>query len=118
MRGRRLRIVFFVQSEGRGHMTQALALKSILEDAGHEVVAAFMGEKPDHPVPDFFEEGFSAPIYKYLSPTFVIDRSEKGIRPWGSLFQALENWIKQDRAGRLRYQQKFHSHLDVDICLS
>ena len=84
-----MRVAFFVQSEGRGHMTQALALKRILEDAGHEVVAAFMGEKPDRPIPEFFESGFAAPIHKYLSPSFVVDPSEKGVRPWDSLFQAL-----------------------------
>jgi uncharacterized protein (TIGR00661 family) len=86
-------------------MTQALALKRLLEDAGHEVVAAFMGEKPDHPLPAFFESGFAAPIHKYLSPTFVVDRSGKGVRPWESFFQAIGRspryWREAPRLHRL-----------------
>lgn len=89
MEGHPLRIAFFVQSEGRGHMTQALALKGILEDAGHEVVAAFMGEKPDCPLPGFFLSGFGAPVHTYLAPVFVVNRRGTGVRPWDSFFQAV-----------------------------
>ncbi len=70
-------------------MTQALALKRILEDAGHEVVAAFMGENPQRPIPDFFRERLAAPLHTYLSPAFVLDRKRKGVKPWASFFQSL-----------------------------
>ncbi len=90
--GHRLRIAFFVQSEGRGHMTQALALKGILENAGHQVVAAFMGEDPQRPLPDFFRAGFEAPVHTYLAPVFVINRLGTSVRPWGSLIQALRRF--------------------------
>ena len=85
-------MAFFVQGEGRGHMTQALALKQILEEAGHEVVAAFMGENPERPVPTFFRSAFSAPIHTYLAPVFVVDSHSKGVRPWDSLFQAMRRF--------------------------
>jgi uncharacterized protein (TIGR00661 family) len=85
-------VAFFVQGEGRGHMTQALALKRILEEAGHEVVAAFMGENPDRPIPHFFRSQFSAPIHTYLAPVFVVDALNKGVRPWDSFFQALRRF--------------------------
>jgi uncharacterized protein (TIGR00661 family) len=73
-------------------MTQALALQRILEGAGHEVVAAFMGENPERPIPDFFRSSFSAPIHTYLAPVFVVDPVNKGVRPWDSLFQALRRF--------------------------
>ncbi len=84
-----MRIAFFIQGEGRGHMTQALALKRILEGAGHEVVAAFMGENPERPIPGFFRARLNTPLHTYLSPAFVLDRSRKGVRPWASFFQSL-----------------------------
>ena len=87
-----LRVAFFVQGEGRGHMTQALALNRILEDDGHEVVAAFMGENPDRLVPKFFSSAFGAPIHKYLAPVFVVDQVGKGVRPWDSFFQAIRRF--------------------------
>ena len=61
-------------------MTQALALKRILEDAGHEVVAAFMGENPEKPIPKFFVDRFAGPIHAFLSPVFVTDPGQKGVR--------------------------------------
>ena len=35
--------VFIVQGEGRGHMSQSLALKEYLVGAGHQVEAVFVG---------------------------------------------------------------------------
>jgi uncharacterized protein (TIGR00661 family) len=91
-----MRVAFFIQGEGRGHMTQALALKRILEDAGHEIVAAFMGENSERPIPQFFVDRFQGPIHTYLSPVFVIDPSQKGVRlgptVLNSLRQAPRYW--------------------------
>ena len=36
-----MRYLFVVQGEGRGHLTQALSLASILRRQGHEVVKVF-----------------------------------------------------------------------------
>jgi len=103
-----MRVVFFIQAEGRGHMTQALALKRILEDAGHEVAAAFMGENPERPVPSYFSRRFRAPLHKYLAPVFVIDRKGKGVRPWDSFFQALRRFPRYWAQG-----PRFHRELSA-----
>lgn len=92
MRPRSLRVLFFVQSEGRGHMTQALALEEILESAGHHVVAGLMGENPERPIPEFFKSGFRRPIHTFLAPKFVVDDVGKGVRPWDSFFQAVRRF--------------------------
>lgn len=70
-----LRVAFVVQGEGRGHMTQALALASILTDAGHEVVAVLVGRSPHRPVPDYFKEGMGTPVREFDAPVQVPDRS-------------------------------------------
>lgn len=92
MREDPLRVAFFVQGEGRGHMTQALAMKGILEDAGHSVVAAFMGENPENPIPRFFLDGFQAPVHRFPAPVWVVDPLGKGVRPWDSLFRSLRRF--------------------------
>jgi uncharacterized protein (TIGR00661 family) len=61
-------------------MTQALALQRILESAGHELAAVFMGENPERPIPDFFKRRLRAPLHTYPSPAFVLDRDRKGVR--------------------------------------
>ena len=38
-----LGVALVVQGEGRGHMTQALALGGFLRDAGHEITAVLVG---------------------------------------------------------------------------
>lgn len=83
----RLRVVFFVQGEGRGHMTQSLAVKRMLEEAGHAVVGVFMGENPNRPIPGFIREALGDLLTTYPAPAFVVDRKGKGVKPWATLFQ-------------------------------
>lgn len=80
------RIVFFLQGEGRGHLTQALTLKRIFEAAGHEVIAAFVGRSKRREIPSFFAEAFPDRLYAYQSPNFVTDANDQGIRIWKSIF--------------------------------
>jgi uncharacterized protein (TIGR00661 family) len=87
-RGSTLRVAFFVQGEGRGHMTQSLAMKRMLEDAGHSVVAVFMGDNPERPIPPFVREKLGSILHTYRAPSFVLDKRQKGVRPWSSLLQA------------------------------
>jgi uncharacterized protein (TIGR00661 family) len=94
-------------------MTQALALKRILEEGGHEVVAAFMGENPDRPPPTFFRERFAAPIHTYLAPVFVVDPRNKGVRPWDSFFQALRRFPKYWSQGPVLHQAVSSYGLDL-----
>ena len=68
-------------------MTQSLALKRLLEDAGHEVVAVFMGEDPRRPIPSFVREKLRRLLQTYAAPNFEVDKKAKGIRPWRSLLQ-------------------------------
>lgn len=66
-----MRLLFLVQGEGRGHLTQAIALAQIIQEAGHTVVAALVGVAEGRPVPPFFTESFGAAIEAVISPALV-----------------------------------------------
>ncbi len=79
LRNRTLRVAFAVQGEGRGHMTQALAVRRFLADAGHEVVAVYLGVSSVHPAPEYFARGLDAPLHTFPAPTLVPDRQSRGM---------------------------------------
>ncbi len=70
-------------------MTQALALRRLLTDAGHRVVGAVVGHSDRRSVPPFFQEKIGAPITYAPSPNFVADAAERGVRPMKTLFREL-----------------------------
>ena len=69
--------MFTVQGEGRGHMTQAMALNEMLDRRGHRVVAVLVGSNQTRSLPVFFEQAFTVPVYQVSSPGFTLkgDRS-------------------------------------------
>ena len=77
---RPLRVLFAVQGEGRGHMTQALAVAEMLRRAGHEICGVLMGRSHRRPLPAFFTDGIAAPIIPFESPTFVTSKGDAGFR--------------------------------------
>ncbi len=66
-----MRYLFVVQGEGRGHFTQALSLKSMLERNGHEVVAVMVGGSAKRTLPLFFTEKINKEIVQFQSPNFL-----------------------------------------------
>ncbi len=72
-----MRVVFIIQGEGRGHLTQAISLGQILRRAGHQVAAVLVGQAEGREIPTFFSEQIQAPIHPFLSPNFIYD-SHKG----------------------------------------
>jgi len=76
-----LRVGFVVQGEGRGHMTQALAMAGFLRDAGHEVARVWIGTSPHRSVPSYFTEGIGAPVEAFDAPVQVPDRRGVGVSP-------------------------------------
>ncbi|MCU0439056.1 MAG: glycosyltransferase [Raineya sp.] len=72
------KFIFVVQGEGRGHLTQAISLQTILHDAGHQLVAVLVG-KSHRKIPTFFEEQIKAPIHYFESPNFVKDKDNRKI---------------------------------------
>lgn len=71
--------MFIVQGEGKGHMSQAMAAKEYLEEAGHTVLGVFYGSRPGYDVPDYFTKGFTGKLYPFQSPWFLRTPNKKGI---------------------------------------
>lgn len=68
-------------------MTQALALKAILEDAGHGVAAVLLGRSSNRRVPAFFTEKIGAPIIPFDSPTFALDEKQQSVDMGATILQ-------------------------------
>ena len=66
-----MRYLFVVQGEGRGHFTQALSLKSMLERNGHEVVSVMVGCSAKRVLPDFFTRKMNTELIQFQSPNFL-----------------------------------------------
>lgn len=66
-----MRILFLVQGEGRGHLTQAISLGQILRSAGHKVVGAMVGTSPGRNIPSFFQEQIFAPVHHFAAPNII-----------------------------------------------
>jgi uncharacterized protein (TIGR00661 family) len=66
-----MKYLFVVQGEGRGHFTQALSLKSMLERNGHEVVAVMVGCSAQRTLPGFFTDKIKTEVIRFQSPNFL-----------------------------------------------
>jgi uncharacterized protein (TIGR00661 family) len=73
------RCLFIVQGEGKGHMSQALALKEQLDTADHSVESVLLGIRTPEAVPDYFREAFPGILKTFQSPWFLRTPNKKGI---------------------------------------
>lgn len=98
-----MKFVFIVQGEGRGHMTQAIALAAILEEQGHEISHILIGKSKRRQLPEFVRKNLKAPIVQFESPNFHTDKKGKSI----NLFKTITN-------NTLKSQQFIHSLKTID----
>ena len=75
-----MKVLFIVQGEGRGHMTQSIAMQNILTKAGHEVCEVLLGKSPQRKVPDFYYQQIKCQVTLIDSPNFVTDAKMKAIK--------------------------------------
>lgn len=74
-----MRYLFVIQGEGRGHLTQALSLASMLRRHGHEIVGALVGRSPQRTLPAFFVEKIGIPITEFEAPQFAFDSANRSV---------------------------------------
>lgn len=74
-----MKFLFIIQGEGRGHLTQAMALAELIRAGGHEVTGALVGSGSGHRVQDFFRSSFPAEIIPFASPALVYSRKTKAL---------------------------------------
>ncbi len=86
-----MNVLFAVQGDGRGHMTQAIAYREMLANHGHKVVAVLAGTNPSRKLPSFFPEAFDVPVRTFESPGFSMKqgRAISTIRSAIHLFRRL-----------------------------
>ncbi|MBC6400005.1 MAG: hypothetical protein GDA51_05530 [Ekhidna sp.] len=80
-----MKFIFIVQGEGRGHLTQAIALFQILHKNGHQIAHVIVGKSKKRPLPQFFEDNIKAPVTQIESPNFVKDRQSKSVNIFKTL---------------------------------
>ena len=97
--------IVIVQGEGRGHMSQSMALCEILEEAGHTVEAVFVGCNFPRPHPAYYRQCFQGKLYCFYSPYFLRTPNRKGIYVGRTiLFNLARTLIYLSEVNRLRKQ--------------
>src|SRR5262247_1138614 len=97
-----MRILFTVQGEGRGHMTQALAVRQMLPRLGHELIGVVIGRQSNRALPEYVTEGLAAPIVELPSPGFAL-RQSKGVDIPKTVWRAVtDHRVWRESADRLR----------------
>jgi len=97
------RCLFIVQGEGKGHMSQALALKEYLHEAGHTVDAVLLGIRSPDAVPEYFKNVFSDSLHTYSGPWFLRTPNKKGIYVGRTILYNLTRSLVYFKAiGRIR----------------
>lgn len=80
-----MKYLFIVQGDGRGHLTQAIALSDLLQRNGHEVVEVLVGKSKSREIPDFFYEKIKSKVRMYDTPSFIFKKDKKHIHPLKTL---------------------------------
>ena len=114
MKGRNF--IFTVQGEGRGHLTQAIAVFDILRKNGDTVSCIILGTNEHRQVPDFFLKKINVPIYQLASPHFVMDGNTKSIH-LGKTFTKNVTKIGIYRKSLAKIKEIFNTH-KPDIVLN
>ncbi len=84
-----MRILFIVQGEGRGHITQALSMKQQLSCAGHEIVACLIGQKNAEAFTLSAKEKLGIPVQFFASPNLVYNQNGAGLSLQKTLYKNL-----------------------------
>ncbi|MBI1185542.1 hypothetical protein GC194_14825 [bacterium] len=79
-------LTFVVQGEGRGHLSQAIAMAEICEQLNFVIDKVYVGRSGERSLPDYFTRRFGEAIVEFKSPNFAHDSNNKGIRVGWSLF--------------------------------
>lgn len=93
-----MRLLFIVQGEGRGHLTQAISLAQLLQAAGHEVLGAWVNVAEGRPVPPFFTEQFNAPITAVAGPLLVYNTHSNALDLGATIWGIVKNSLVYRRS--------------------
>jgi len=111
-----MKLLFVVQGEGRGHLTQAIALHDMLIRNGHQVAGVLVGKSEHRVLPPFFSKAIQAPIQQFYSPNFLPAVKSKKPNIWKSV---IYNILKSEIYFRsIRFIRKQIEELEVDLVIN
>ncbi len=87
-----MKVLLLVQSEGRGHLSQAMVVASILRENGVEIAAVVTGKNPNRSLPAYFRKRMPVEIHQLDSFSFVYSASQKGINTFKTILHTLNNF--------------------------
>ena len=111
-----MKFLFVVQGEGRGHLTQSIALHELLTKNGHEVAAVLVGKSSRRELPAFFLDNIQSEILRFESPNFLPASKNRQTNIWGSIiynFLKTGKYLKSIHFIRKQIKQK-----NVDIVIN
>lgn len=111
-----MKILFIIQGEGRGHLTQALSLRQKLADEGHRVVGVMVGKSPSRRLPGFFEEKIDAPVYLFESPNFLPSAKNKRVNLVKSVAYNAFRFYKY--MSSIRYINRMIKETEADVVVN
>lgn len=111
-----MKFLFIVQGEGRGHMTQALAMKELIEETGHEIVSVLVGSDGKRKIPLFFLEAFGlGKIRSYFSPSFVMCKNQR-VDGLATLFNFIKSFNKSWKS--IKYIKRTVDEIEPDVIIN
>jgi uncharacterized protein (TIGR00661 family) len=81
--------VFFVQGEGRGHLTQSISLKQIMDGMDMIVSEILVGKSNHNTIPRFYFDKMDVPVTLFDSPNMSAGRNKRGIKHLSSFLRIL-----------------------------
>ncbi len=111
-----LRFLFIVQGEGRGHMTQAIALKDELEANGHVVITTLIGINKNRNIPAFLRKAMQGNVHSFASPSFITDKRSKGIKVFKTILYNLSRFALYLRS--MHYIDKWVKEKKPDVIIN
>ncbi|WP_394991125.1 glycosyltransferase family protein [Emticicia sp.] len=111
-----MKYLFIIQGEGRGHLTQAIALAEMLESKQHEVVGALVGSADGKNAPKFFTDNFKKITISFRSPCLTYCKETKALDIRKTLSNSILNISKYIHS--LRKIQDTINDLRPDIIIN
>jgi uncharacterized protein (TIGR00661 family) len=74
-----MKIVFIIQGEGRGHLTQAISLAQQLQSSNHTLVACLVGMIEIDTFTSIIENEIDSPVHYFDSPNLIYNQESKGL---------------------------------------
>jgi uncharacterized protein (TIGR00661 family) len=113
-----MRYLFIVQGEGRGHLTQAIALSGILRRNGHEVVETLLGESSEREVPAFFKDRIGCEVHGFATLSFRYRKDNRQVALLNSILfnTEIKQLNKYKNSIRFIYRRISEQQPDVVIC--